>query len=387
MAITLRSTKGSPLTYTEMDNNFIELQSLKDSAIVSVSDFGAVGNGVTDDTSAIQNAITYASTLGNRTTVMLDGYHVISRTLTVTTSNISITGYGADFNHDVGAQGTQSKTRLMWQGAVGGTMLTFSSVEGASAQKLNGGGVSNVYFGCANRADIGLQVLSWRGGTFNNLFFNNPVVCGIDINVVSTLGESRDSQNNRFINCSSRQLETTGTVGGLLRIGGGNGANTSFNYFENLSCSFKSGDAYTINNSDNNLFVLCRANRSSGGTGNAIVLNGSNDDAARVARNNTFEYFATNGNTVGIICRGTTTFTHPSYKNSFFMLDSDNNTPQPTIETGSSSYFSDSAGLVKIGTLIIDGLENFANDVAAAAGGIGVNEVYRNGSILQIRVS
>jgi hypothetical protein len=266
-------------------------------------------------------------------------------------------------------------------------MLKFSSPEGASAQKMNGGGVSNVYFGCADKAGIGLQVLSWRGGTFNNLFFNNPITCGIDINVVDTLGESRDSQNNRFINCSSRQLETTGTVGGLLRLGGNVGANASFNYFENLNCSFKEGDAYTLNNSDNNLFVLCRANRASGGTGNAIVLNGSDDNSARVARNNTFEYFATNGNTVGIICRGTTTFTYPSYKNSFFMLDSENNTPLPTIETGSSSYFSDAAGLNKIGNLMIDSLEDFANDVAAAAGGIEVNEVYRNGSVLQIRVS
>ena len=387
MAITLRSTKGSPLSYSEMDNNFSEVQTLIDKALVYASDFGATGNGTSDDTAEIQDAIDYASTLGIRTTVVLDGYHVITSTLTVTTSNVFITGYGADFNHDVGTQGAQSKTKLIWQGATNGTMLKFSSPEGASAQKMNGGGVSNVYFGCVNRAGIGLQVLSWRGGTFNNLFFNNPIVCGIDVNVVDTLGESRDSQNNRFINCSSRQNETTDSVGGILRIGGSSGANTSFNYFANLNCSFKNGDAYILNSCDNNVFVLCRANRAAEGTGNAIVFNGSDDNVAYVARNNAFEYFSTNGNTVGIICRGTETFTYPSYKNSFFMLDSDNNTPQPTIETGSSAYFSDGAGLNKISGLIIDGLENFANDSAAATGGIEVNQVYRNGSVLQIRVS
>lgn len=31
-------------------------------------------------------------------------------------------------------------------------------------------------------------------------------------------------------------------------------------------------------------------------------------------------------------------------------------------------------------------LQNFANDAAAAAGGIALNQLYRNGSVVQIRV-
>jgi hypothetical protein len=31
--------------------------------------------------------------------------------------------------------------------------------------------------------------------------------------------------------------------------------------------------------------------------------------------------------------------------------------------------------------------QNFANDAAAAAGGIGIGQMYRNGSVLQVRVT
>lgn len=41
----------------------------------------------------------------------------------------------------------------------------------------------------------------------------------------------------------------------------------------------------------------------------------------------------------------------------------------------------------KIVSTILAGSTSYANDVAAAAGGVAVGEFYRNGSIVQIRVS
>lgn len=48
MALTLRNTKGSPLTYTEVDNNFTYINN----KVISVTDYDAVGDGVTDDLAA-----------------------------------------------------------------------------------------------------------------------------------------------------------------------------------------------------------------------------------------------------------------------------------------------------------------------------------------------
>jgi polygalacturonase len=76
MAITLRSTKGSPLTWDEGDDNFREVQKLMDKAFVSVSDYGAVGDGVTDDSQAFNDAF---SDVGENGVIFApDGTYILS---------------------------------------------------------------------------------------------------------------------------------------------------------------------------------------------------------------------------------------------------------------------------------------------------------------------
>ena len=63
VTIVTRSVKGSPLTWDEMDDNLLNLKygsytSVKDSA------YGAVGDGITDDTAAIPAINALPSTKG-----------------------------------------------------------------------------------------------------------------------------------------------------------------------------------------------------------------------------------------------------------------------------------------------------------------------------------
>jgi hypothetical protein len=46
-----------------------------------------------------------------------------------------------------------------------------------------------------------------------------------------------------------------------------------------------------------------------------------------------------------------------------------------------------SPGTVTPSSLNLAGLGNYANDTAAASGGVAINGIYRNGSVLQIRVT
>lgn len=62
---------------------------------VSVKTYGAVGDGVTDDSAAIQDAIDYVATSGNGVITFPQGTYLIGTKLTVTTNNIVLNGPGA----------------------------------------------------------------------------------------------------------------------------------------------------------------------------------------------------------------------------------------------------------------------------------------------------
>ena len=60
---------------------------------INIKSFGAIGDGITDDSTAIQNAINYVGSLGGGTVLIPDGIYSITKTLLVK-SNMRITGTG-----------------------------------------------------------------------------------------------------------------------------------------------------------------------------------------------------------------------------------------------------------------------------------------------------
>lgn len=301
----------------------------------SAKSFGAVGDGVANDTAAIQAAINAIGSKGG--TVSLGAAHKITATLDIPYSNISLAGLGADRSHDVGTQGALAGTKLIWAGSSGGTMVQFRSPEGASNQKLTGGGVRNVYFDCAGLANYAVDIVSRNSGVYENLHFNEPLIAGVHTNVATTLGEARDTQENYFRNLSARCLLN---ASGLFLLEGGVGANTSLNTFVGCRVTIKNGTGFALGNTDNNTFINCSVTRGGvGGTGNAVEFQGGNVAANYVSRSNAFIRFSVGG-LAPIIGRGTSSYTYPSYNNLVLWADKDNATPDPTIEAGSSVWFS-----------------------------------------------
>jgi hypothetical protein len=425
--------------------NILKLQD-----IVSVKDFGAVGDGVADDTAAIQAAIDSREAANGGVLVFPVGTYRISSTLTINASNLLLQGEGGDRSHGVGTQGASASTKLVWVGAAGGTVVQFASLEGASAQKQSGGGMIGFFIQCAGSAAIGIQLVSWDLGVFQNIAIINPATAAIDINVAATLGEARDSQNNKFSQISVRCVEGAAATACVLRVDGDATANTSLNVFEQIDGTFLNGTAFLLKNSDNNLFLRCRAFRAGGGTGASIEFQGSNISAAYTARTNIFLHFTSNATP---IARGTTSYTYASTNNSLLLLDQDNATPVPTVETGASVFYTrtdniagmsgvagvaagetaTAVGLAKSrrtstsslwlyngsedhmqlddgtnkwGIRLASGrftisryagtggmsfptnvISDYADDAAAATGGVPVGGVYRTGSILKARIS
>ena len=372
------SNQSGPIPLSELDANFAFVAS-KFNDTVSVKDFGAVGDGTTDDTVAIQAAINYTGSKLGGTILLPAGSYKITSTLSCLYPNILFVGDGSDEPHNIGTQGAAAATKLVWAGASGGTMLNIASVDGVNNIKYSGGGVRSIYFdsGCTSNgtgASYGIDLVSFNEGVFENVMFREFQDYGIRVGCITQLWDARDPQHNRFINCWSRNF--VNQSGGLFLLEGdtamfsgtGSGgtytlANVSLNHFENCGAQFYNGIAFNIKNSDHNFFINCRANRITTGTGQGIVLQGSNQrntnevlgtiasDAAFVARKNVFFGFS-GGNE--IVAKGTSSYLYPSYKNIFTMMDDSNNTPFPTIETAALCYV----------TMRTDGVGYYPNQVS-----------------------
>lgn len=305
--------------------------------VKNVLDYGAVGNGSADDTTAIQAAIDAAESDGGGVVLFPPGNYLISATLVVDDFDVMLKGMGSGQTHDVGGQ--ISTTRIIWGGSAGGTMVKFTSPIGASAQKKGGGGMTSICLWGLNTAGIGLLLESWRFGAFSSLFLVEFTNKALSCTVVTTLGEARDTQVNTFSQISTRIFNSSG-VGIHLDGVVAPAANTSMNLFSNIDCYHKDGDGFVFAGCDANLVQRIRVYRAAGGSGSGIVFEAGSVSGDE-ARANILVHVS--GNT-GAVAQGTESDTVPSHDNTILLLDDDNSTPVPTAETGATIYYGDTSG-------------------------------------------
>jgi hypothetical protein len=98
------------------------------SDVISVKDFGAVGDGTTDDYAAIQNAITYAQSGYNRTVYFPDGNYSVSASVTFT----SQTGIDCSSNATITATSNTFPVLTLAPANYGNTILNIPSLYGGS---------------------------------------------------------------------------------------------------------------------------------------------------------------------------------------------------------------------------------------------------------------
>ena len=153
MSIVTRTGKGSALTWAEADSNFTSLVE-KARVATNVKDYGAVGDGTTDDTAAIQTVITAAIALNTSVAIFFPaGTYVVNSTLTcdpTTQASSKVVLYGEGPSASViQAKAGFSASKLLHFGASG----TTTRMQGSGLSKLgfNGnnlpasGGVAGVY--------------------------------------------------------------------------------------------------------------------------------------------------------------------------------------------------------------------------------------------------
>jgi hypothetical protein len=295
---------------------------------VSVSDFGAVGNGVTDDTVALTNFFNNANANPGVRHFMNDAIYLVTDTLPdITVSNVWIEGVGAEI-HDTGE--LISGTVIKWGGASGtsGPLVRISAVSGAGNQRISSVNFTGIGIDC-NEGDIdyGMEILSARFCNIDVAIVNAGNT-GLNLGVVATLGESKDLQRCN-ISLKTRQIEAPNGFGVVLA--GDASANVSMNTFW-VDAQISNIQSIYCVNSDNNIWDYVRIYKIPSGTateGVSLLGGATFNDLARAEK---FNFYTGN---VDIHVYGTTgspSFAFPSVGNSVF-LDKENGTPNPTIET------------------------------------------------------
>jgi|GEM_PF-3192748 len=318
--------------------------------IVDVRAYGAKGDGVNDDTSAIQSAINALTSGG--IVFFPAGNYLITSTLNINTSSITLQGSGSFGNADVGT--TFNGSRITWNSGTASPMVSASAVSGASNQALKRTVISDLSLDCVAAASVGLSINSSHFGSFRNLYIKNCLTTAIDMNVVATLGEARDNTKNVFENISIRQIDGSGASGMGIRMDGDASANTSNNDFFDISILHWNNTAVKMINTDSNRMYGLVINRVGGGTGLGIELGGSNTFGLN-SRGNVF--FFTDPGPGGTTSRGTG-LSFPADRNTFYYYSQENGSPLPVVE-GNSTITYDT--------------DNFWNKLLLAQGGAGLD--------------
>lgn len=412
----------------------------------SVTDYGAVGDGVTDDTAAIQAGIDAVATAGGGDLYFPPGVFATDE-LSITSPRVRLVGAGAGW---FSGTHTERGTTLLYIGAAAGVVLTLSSVSGASNEKISDCAILGIAIDGDEIAGTGLLVASVNRCDFDvSIAGCTSVQC--EWKTVATLADTTNNQHNHVRYMRVKALNTANGIKFDTDVLPGN---TSFNTFGYLYAQHADGYGIRIGNTDNNVFQHVVASRSSGAGIGIILGAGDNVDYLNCRAN---QILICNPGDGGLTAEGTPTDVLPSAENRIWYYDKDNATSDPTIETDAKlswgttdSVFSNfgfiAAGFGNSAANVINATEqaiaasfpvviasgngnhqqfdngnsgkwnfkvnastgqfslvraggtgllalqtaylgDYANDGAAAAGGVAVGELYRNGSVLMIRVA
>ena len=230
-----------------------------------VKDFGAKGDGVTDDTAALQNAINQAFA-SERPLQFHAGVFITSNTLTIP-GPCQILGAGrGEFAY--GSLPATSITRIKYTGPPN------RSVMAIPASNM-GGKLSGFHLDSNGTAQIGLSVGSVLGWDFSDIYISGYTVYGLQLLPLAAYVANCMMNTFKRVHVYS----TANSTIGVYITGAGAVCNSCHNTFELLTVDYggTNSEGIRIGNADNCVFTQTYI-FSSGSTGSGVRLYGG--DAA-----------------------------------------------------------------------------------------------------------
>lgn len=296
---------------------------------VSVEDFGAAGDGVTDDAAAIQAAIDYLASANGGVLNFAAKTYAIGSTLLISTDNVFLRGRGSNMPVDSGTGASQA-TELLWTSASASTIVNFETPTGTGNAKRSGGGASGIYLKGNGVASIGLRVCSWAKGYFGDLHVSGVTTAAYKSTCWSStqLSEAADTQYCVWDRCSWRLIQTAAeqSADGLVitsEAPGTSTADSSLNQFRDCMGQTYNGHGIRLADADNNILVNCRPLIVTG-TGKSFRIEGG--------YSNTF-IGCPIGSKTAILGTASGAFRN-STLNVFFSSDDANSTGSPSVDAG-----------------------------------------------------
>jgi hypothetical protein len=294
---------------------------------VSVKDFGAVGDGVADDTTAIQAAIDSGATDID----VPEGTYLISATLNIDESAIRLCGKNGANWDDLNV----FKTTFKWVGSAGQTAIKFSTPIGALNLKRYGQGLSGVYVDGNKLAGIGVELVSVYGFISDGLTIGDCQNRCLSMSgyQVGQIASSPTNQGHIFNNLQIvvGNDPATENANGIYLTGAtvGDGANVSYCHFNDVVIRKQIGIGLLIHNADNTFWSGLRV-FTANTTNAAIEIQGNNDPCGH----NYFYTVSAGGYSTNpsIFVKGISSGFGFNPTGNFFILDNSNGTQLPSLD-------------------------------------------------------
>jgi len=252
------------------------------SQYISVKDFGAIGNGIADDTAEILAACVAANAAGIQNVLVPPGTYNHT-TLDLTDLNVRLVGSGVE------------STILKYTGANTSDGIKFGTSQNATL-KVNGVGLQQITVNANALARRAVEVTSVYGAVFESVAILNPYAYGmywtcLNNRVFNAPGnDPADNQRcfteDLYVECvtvpTAVAIFLDGNAGALATTG----ANTSLNHFQNIRLNIRNGNGLVFGFADGNTLISFFVFRPLVNTGIGLVFDEDTTGNNRNSRHN-----------------------------------------------------------------------------------------------------